>query len=74
MSAVWMEQSFQRVTTFQRDNSKAKSIKAKIMEFIAIDNQLFSVVGDVGFCQLVEHRYMLPSALFFRWFPIGVTQ
>ena len=40
MSAVWIEQSFERVRTFQRDNSKAKSIKAKIMEFIALDIQL----------------------------------
>ena len=43
-----------------------KSIKAKIMEFIALDSQPFSVVGDVGFHRLVEHRYTLPSALFFR--------
>ena len=56
MSAVWLKQSFERVTTFQRDNSKAKSIKAKIMELIALDNQPFSVVGDVGVRRLVEHR------------------
>jgi hypothetical protein len=48
MSAVWIEQSFERVR-FQRDNSKAKSIDAKIMAFIALDNQPFFVVGDVGF-------------------------
>jgi hypothetical protein len=68
MSAVWIEQvkqSFERVTKFQRDNSKAKIIKAKIMEFITLDNQPFSVVGDVGFCRLVEHRLTLPNALFF---------
>jgi hypothetical protein len=47
--AVKVEQSFEIVTTFQRDNSKPKSINAKIMEFIALDNQPFSVVGDVGF-------------------------
>ena len=56
MSAVWIEQS----TTFQRDNSKAKSINAKIMGFIALDNQPFSVVGDVGFRRPVKHRYTLP--------------
>jgi hypothetical protein len=32
------------------------------MEFIALDNQLFS---DVGFHQLVEHRYTLPSRCYF---------
>ena len=32
------------------------------MEFIALTNQPFSVVGDVGFRRLVEHRYTLPSA------------
>jgi hypothetical protein len=45
----WIEQSFERVRKFQRDNATAKSIKAKIMDFIAPDNQPFSVMGDVGF-------------------------
>jgi hypothetical protein len=45
---VQVKQSFERVRTFQRDNSKAKSINAKIMEFIALDNQPLSVVDEVG--------------------------
>jgi hypothetical protein len=52
---VQVKQSFERVRTFQRDNLKAKSINAKIMEFIALNNhQPFSVVDDVGFRRLVE--------------------
>jgi hypothetical protein len=35
-----------------------------MMEFIVLDNQSFSVEGDVGFRQLVEHRYTLTSVLF----------
>ena len=50
---VQVEQSFER--KFQRDNSKAKSIKAKIMEFITLDNQPIYAVGDVGVRRLVEH-------------------
>ena len=42
----------------------AKSIIAKIKELIALDNQPFSVMGDVGFRRLVEHRYTLPSVPF----------
>ena len=34
------------------------------MEFIALDNQPFSVV-DVGFRRLVEHRHTLPSRSYF---------
>ena len=33
---VHVEQSFERVRTFQRDNSKATSINDKIMEFIML--------------------------------------
>ena len=41
---------------------------------MALDNQPFSVGGDVGFRRLVGHQYTLtlPSALFFRCCPTGV--
>jgi hypothetical protein len=52
---VQVEQSFERVRTFLQDKSMVKSINGKIMEFIARDNQPFSVVNDVGFFRLVEH-------------------
>jgi hypothetical protein len=35
------------------------------LELIALDNQPFSVVDDVGFNRLVEHRYTLPSRHYF---------
>jgi hypothetical protein len=49
---VQVEQSFERGRTFQQDNSKrGNPLNAKIMEFIALDNQPFSVV----YHRLVEH-------------------
>ena len=69
MSAVWVEQSFERVRTFQRDNSKTKFINAKRMEFLALDSQLCSVVSDVGFrdwsntCTHYHVRYLSDVAL-----------
>ena len=35
------------------------------MEFLALDNQPLSVVDDVGFRRLVEHRYTLRSRHYF---------
>ena len=35
------------------------------MEFIVLDNQPFSIVGDVGFRRLVERRYTQPSRCYF---------
>jgi hypothetical protein len=60
---VQVKQSFERVRKFQRDNSKAKSVNAKIMEFIALDNQPSSVVDDVGFRRLVNPQ----NTVFFIW-------
>ena len=34
------------------------------MEFIALDNQPFSVMGDVGFHRMVVHRYTLSMHYF----------
>ena len=63
MSAVWIEQSFERVTTFQRDNAKAKSIKAKIMEFIALDNQPFFFAAWSSTGTHYQMRYFSDVAL-----------
>ncbi len=55
---------FEKARTFPSDGVKAKGITQKIMEFIALDDQPFSVVEDVGFCRLIEHiepRYVMPS-------------
>ncbi len=55
---------FEKARMFPSDGVKAKGITQKIMEFIALDDQPFSVVEDVGFRRLIEHiepRYVMPS-------------
>ena len=45
-----------------------KALNKKIIEFIALDNQPFSVVEDVGFSRLLMHlepRYVMPSRRYF---------
>jgi hypothetical protein len=54
-------------------NLKAKPIKAKIMAFIALDNQPFSVVCVMSFADWLSNGTQ-PSALFFRCCPTGGTQ
>ena len=59
---------FQKAKKFASDGAKAKGITTKIMEFIALDDQPFSVVEDVGFRRLMEHvepRYTVPSRRYF---------
>ncbi|XP_053285395.1 zinc finger BED domain-containing protein 4-like [Pleuronectes platessa] len=56
--------AFEKRNKFPMDSAKAKNLNKKVMEFIALDDQPFSVVGDVGFRGLVEYmepRYTLPS-------------
>ena len=56
--------AFEKGNKFPTDSVKAKNLNKKVMEFIALDDQPFSVVGDVGFRGLVEYmepRYTLPS-------------
>ncbi|XP_034096541.1 zinc finger BED domain-containing protein 4-like [Gymnodraco acuticeps] len=55
---------FEKIKKFPSDGPKAKGITRKLMECIAMDDQPFSVVQDVGFRRLIEHiepRYSLPS-------------
>ncbi|KAI2643098.1 Zinc finger BED domain-containing protein 4 [Labeo rohita] len=55
---------FEKARKFPSDSVKAKGITPKIMELIALDDQPFSVVEDVGFCRLIEHIepcYAMPS-------------
>lgn len=49
---------------FARNSEKSNAINCKIIEFLTIDDQPFSVVEDLGFRQLETHlepRYSLPS-------------
>lgn len=41
--------------TQSQDGAKENGITKKIMEFSALDDQLFTVVEDIGFWRLVEH-------------------
>ncbi|XP_041843803.1 zinc finger BED domain-containing protein 4-like [Melanotaenia boesemani] len=53
---------------YERDSQKAKLITTKIMEFIGLDDQPFSVVEDTGFRRLLSHlepRYLLPGRKYF---------
>lgn len=55
---------FEKARKFSSDGAKAKGITQKIMEFIALNDQLFSVVQDVGFRRLIKHiepHYAMPS-------------
>uniref|UniRef100_A0A8C5LQ09 BED-type domain-containing protein n=1 Tax=Leptobrachium leishanense TaxID=445787 RepID=A0A8C5LQ09_9ANUR len=59
---------FQKITKFTSDSPKAHEITEKVMEFIALDDQPFSVVEDIGFRRLMQHiepRYTLPSRRYF---------
>ncbi|QQP36332.1 Uncharacterized protein FKW44_021398, partial [Caligus rogercresseyi] len=59
---------FERSRKFNKDSTKAKGITDKIMEYMALDDQPFSVVEDVGFRRLLQHiepRYTLPSRRYF---------
>lgn len=60
--------AFEHGQKLARDSARAKGITNKVMEFIALDDQPFSVVEDVGFRRLVEYiepRYTLPSRRYF---------
>jgi len=62
------EKAFENSKKFARDDPKATAINDKIMEFMALDEQPFSVVEDQGFCQLIAHlepRCVLPSRRYF---------
>ncbi|XP_073671353.1 zinc finger BED domain-containing protein 4-like [Paramisgurnus dabryanus] len=54
----------EKAKKFANDSAKAKGITKRIMEFIALDDQPFSVVEDVGFRRLIDYiepRYTIPS-------------
>ncbi len=47
-----------------RDNPRAKQLTEVLTQFIVLDDQLFSVVNDVGFrrrLNVLEPKYEIPS-------------
>ena len=65
---VPIREAFENCKKFSRDSEKAKAINDKVMEFIELDDQPFSVVENPGFHNLIallEPRYTLPSGRFF---------
>lgn len=61
---TFIDTAFEKAKQLPSDSAKAKQITNKVMEFIALDDQPFSVVEDVGFRSLMkfmEPRYVLPS-------------
>ncbi|KAJ8353116.1 hypothetical protein SKAU_G00206830 [Synaphobranchus kaupii] len=61
-------QSFDKGRKYNHDHPRAKGITRKLMECIALDNQPFSLVEDVGFVRLmnfIEPRYKIPSRRYF---------
>ena len=59
-----IDTAFERVKLLAPDSARAKQITNKVMEFIALDDQPFTVVESVGFRSLMkfmEPRYTVPS-------------
>ena len=53
---------------FGFDHPKSREINRLVGELIAVDNQPFSIVDDIGFTRLIHHlepRYKLPSRRYF---------
>lgn len=51
------------------DTKEPKRSHSKVSEFITLDDQLLSVVANVGFCRFREHlepMYELPSSYYFE--------
>ena len=63
-----IKESAEKKQVYSHDHPRAKQITEKIMEFIALDNQPFSVVEDKGFINLIktlEPRYEIRSRKYF---------
>ena len=52
---VPIQQAFEKCKNFSRDSGKAKAINEQVMEFIAPDDQPFSVVENTGFRNLIAY-------------------
>jgi hypothetical protein len=69
LAQLSMEESFGIVQKYKFDNTMHKKISRSLLEMIALDNQPFSIVEDIGFMHLfaVAHpKYELPSRTWLR--------
>ena len=60
---------FKNFKLWGKDDPKTIMVNKKIINMIAIDNQLFSIVNDKGFIELLAHlepRYLIPSRKYFN--------
>ena len=65
---VSLEFIVEKKKQFAFDHPKASDINKLVAEMIAVDDQPFSIVSDVGFTRLLnylEPRYKLPSRKYF---------
>ena len=63
-----LQRTIESTQTYNPNGEKAKGITRKVMEFIGLDDQPFSVVEDVGFQRLLAHVepcYVLPGRQYF---------
>ena len=63
-----LDDYIQKVTPFGINHPTTRRITRAVAKMIALDNQLFSIVDDLGFKNLVrvlEPRYNLPSRRYF---------
>ena len=63
-----LDDYIQKVTPFGINHPTARRITQAVAEMIALDNQSFSIVDDLGFknlVQVLEPRYNLPSCRYF---------
>ena len=58
-AVVPIQRAFENCRNFPRDSEKAEAINDKVMEFIALDDQPFSVVENPGFRKLIAHKATL---------------
>lgn len=68
LAQLTVTDSMKRKEPYSNDSKKQKELNTKVMEFICLDHQPLSVVGDAGFKRLVsslDPRYTLPGRKYF---------
>lgn len=61
---VSINEAFEKTKKWNKNDPRAQAISNLIMEMMALDNQPFSIVKDVGFVRVINHlepRYTIPG-------------